>query len=279
MARASDGTDVPVSPLPASSSNMGSPNGSLPDLEGTGYRASTMEEKINEMFVQIAKLPLLMQSVSRFENCVQTLSHSVASYDAKITNIEKMSSSLAARVTTLETNATTVSSGSGSARSWNILGHSGGSTATESLGYHGPGSSDENRNTRRRLDPSSSPADEHARSAVLLRFPCEQYHTGITRWINTLLEQSNMPADNRPVTSHCEAGSMSVRLVFESRAKCQDFARYKDYGITNEIDSPFCSVKTTITVRQSKSIEERAGASMLLADALWFSPKGECSPF
>ena len=37
MARASDGTDVPVSPLPASSSNMGSPNGPLPDLRGTGY--------------------------------------------------------------------------------------------------------------------------------------------------------------------------------------------------------------------------------------------------
>ena len=32
MARASDGTDVPASPLPVSSSNMGSPNGSLPDL-------------------------------------------------------------------------------------------------------------------------------------------------------------------------------------------------------------------------------------------------------
>ena len=43
MARASDGTDVLVSPLLASSSNMGSPNVSLPDLEGTGYRASTME--------------------------------------------------------------------------------------------------------------------------------------------------------------------------------------------------------------------------------------------
>ena len=56
MARASDGTDVPVSPVPASSSNMGSPDGSLPDLAGTGYRASTMEEKINEMFIQMAKL-------------------------------------------------------------------------------------------------------------------------------------------------------------------------------------------------------------------------------
>ena len=38
------------------------------------------------MFVQVAKLPLLIQSVSRFENCVQTLSQTVASYDAKITN-------------------------------------------------------------------------------------------------------------------------------------------------------------------------------------------------
>ena len=96
FARASDGTDVPVSPLTASSSNMGSPNGSLPDLEGTGYRASTMEEKIHEMVAQVAKLPLLIQSVSRFENCVQTLSQTVASYDAKITNIEQMVSSFAA---------------------------------------------------------------------------------------------------------------------------------------------------------------------------------------
>ena len=53
------------------------PDGPLPDLEGTGYRASTMEEKINEMFVHI-----------------------------------QMVSSLAARFTTLETNAMSVSSGS-----------------------------------------------------------------------------------------------------------------------------------------------------------------------
>ena len=86
-----------------------------------------MEEKINEMFVQIAKLPLLVQSISRFENCAQTLSQTVASYDAEIKSIEQKVSSLAALVTTLETNATSVSSGSGSARSWNILGHSDGS--------------------------------------------------------------------------------------------------------------------------------------------------------
>ena len=154
---------------------MGSPHGSFPDLDGTGYHASTIEEKINKIFVQIAKLPLLMQRISRFEHCVQTVSQTVASYDAKIANIEQMVSSLVSRVTALETNATSVSSRSGLVRFWNILGHSDGSKATGFLGSHGPGSSDDNRNIRRRFDFSLSPADEHARSAVLLRFPCEQF--------------------------------------------------------------------------------------------------------
>ena len=101
MARASDGTDVPVSPFPASSSNIGSLSGSLPDFEGTGIRPSAMEWKIKGMFVQVAKLPLRTQSVSRFEICVQTLAQTVASYDAKITNMERIVSSLAARVSTL----------------------------------------------------------------------------------------------------------------------------------------------------------------------------------
>ena len=124
--------------------------------------------------------------------------------------------------------------------SWNLLGHSDGSTATGSLGSHGPGSSDDNR--RRGLDTFSSPEDEHARSAVLLRFPCEQYHTGITNWINNLWETSNIPACNKLV---CKTGSLSVRLVFETRAKCQDFM------------TPFCNVTTNIAVHQSKSLEDR----------------------
>ena len=53
-------------------------------LSWTGFRACTMEEKINEIFTQIEKLPLLMQSVSRFENCVQTLLQTVASNDATL---------------------------------------------------------------------------------------------------------------------------------------------------------------------------------------------------
>ena len=113
--------------------------------------------------------------------------------------------------------AASVSSGSGSARSWTLLGHSDGSTATGSLVSHGLGSSDDNRNTRRRLDTFSSSEDEQARSAILLLFPCEQYRKGFTKWINSLWEDSNMPAFNKPVRIHCKAGSVSVRLVLKHK--------------------------------------------------------------
>ena len=114
-------------------------------------------------------------------------------------------------------------SGSGSASSWNLLGHGDGSTATESLGSHGPGSSDDNRNTRRRLDTFSSPEGEHARSAVLLRFPCEQYHGGVSTWLGKFLATTNASAFSKPTRIHCKTGSLPARFVFETRAKCQDF--------------------------------------------------------
>ena len=208
MSRVSDGTNVPIPPARAYSSNFGSLHGSGSDLDGMGTRlGSTTDEKLDAL-------------LSKFVH-----------FEAQIAQIL------------------------GSARSWPSLEQVDGSTAA---GFHGPGSSSDPRNTRRRLDDSSNPDDQHARSAVLLRFPCEQHHKGVTKWTNNLCEEYNMPADNRPVTIHCKAGSMLVRLVFETRAKCQDFvARYKDDGIPCEIDSPFCGVKTTIAVRQSRSIEDR----------------------
>ena len=87
--------------------------------------------------------------------------------------LQRKKRQLTARICQIEVNATSASGGSGSARSWNVLGHSDGSTAAGSLGSHGAGSSDGCRNIRRRLDTFSSPQDEHARSAVLFGFPCE----------------------------------------------------------------------------------------------------------
>ena len=124
MARVGDGSNVPIAPLPASSSKIGFPHGSFPDLEKTGFRASAMEEKINEIYLQ---LPLFMQNAARIENCV-------AAQTTKITNIEQIVSSLVARVTSLERNAASGSSSPDSARSRNMLGQSNGSTATGSLG-------------------------------------------------------------------------------------------------------------------------------------------------
>ena len=99
MARVSDGTNVPISHAPASSSNMGSPDGALPDLEATGFRANTMEEQIKELYLQ---LPRSMQNAARIENCVQTLAQTVAAQTGKIARIEHVVGSLVARVTSLE---------------------------------------------------------------------------------------------------------------------------------------------------------------------------------
>ena len=73
MERVSDVTNVPISLAPASSSNLGSPNGSLPDLEGVGgHPTSTMEEKFEARlterlaqfevhFAALASIPMLVQ--------------------------------------------------------------------------------------------------------------------------------------------------------------------------------------------------------------------------
>ena len=164
MASVGDGTDVPISPLPATSSNFGSHNGSAPDLERTSIRRSTMEDKINEMFLQFAELPLPLQSVSRFGNRVQTLSQTVATCCAKLANAEQIVSSPRSLSCCTGNNFSFRLKRLRLAKllefTW---------TETGSLGSHGPGSFDDNRNTRRRLDSSSSPEDEHARSVFLAR--------------------------------------------------------------------------------------------------------------
>ena len=139
-----------------------------------------------------------------------------------------------------------------------------GSTAA---GSHGAGSSDDNRNTRRRFDSFSNPDDENARSAVLLRFPCEQCDAGVSARLKKSLTTANVPTANMPVRIHCKTGTASARLVFETRTKCQDFvARFKDDGLPNTVDSTFCSTRATIIVRQSKSPEDREiGRSFLTA--------------
>ena len=154
--------------------------GSSLDLERTGNPLQHMRDNVNEMSLQLAQMPLFLQSVSRFENCVHMLSQSMAAIRTKVTNMQQVVGGLAARVAALEASAVSASSVSGSlSGSCPLPGEIDGSTAT---GCRDPGSSEEGRNTRCRLDKDTSPDDENALSAVLLRFPCEQCLPGMHAW-------------------------------------------------------------------------------------------------
>ena len=125
---------MPISPAPASSSNLESPIGSLPDLEGVGGHLTSTQSQFEVHFAALASIPMPVQGFSRFENSIVSRTQLVASFINKISNIEQSVDGLAARVAALEAGAASVSSSSGSARSWNVLEHSDGSPATRTLG-------------------------------------------------------------------------------------------------------------------------------------------------
>ena len=94
-------------------------------------------------------------------------------------------------------------------------------------GSHDPGSSEEGRNTRRRLDKFSCPDDENARSPVLLRFLCEQCHAGVSACLKKTLATVFLPD-----RIHCKTGTTSAPLVLNTRARCEEFvARFRDDGL------------------------------------------------
>ena len=104
----------------------------------------------------------------------------------------------------------------------------------------------------------SNPDDEIARSAFPLQSPCEQCHTGVSAWLQKFLATTNVPTPKMPVRVPCKTGFTSARLVFETRAKCQDFVtRLKDDGLPYAVGYPFCNTSATILVRQSNSPEDR----------------------
>ena len=83
-------------------------------------------------------------------------------------------------------------------------------------------------------------------------------------WINNMWENQTFQSFINQSEFIAKQDPYTARLAFETGAKCQDFvARYKDDGIPCEIDSPFCCAKTTMTVRQAKSFEDRRSESNL----------------
>ena len=244
--------------MQVTSSNFGSPNGLVPT--SMVWAPALGVQRMKSSMLSSRNLYTLKRRSRRFfllrTGCPEWIR--ISQKHLEIWRLEQNFNALATRMYKFETGAASGSSGPGSARSWNLLGHSDGSTATGSLGSHGLGSSDDNRIARHALDTFSSLEDEHARSAVLLRFPCEQYHAEVSVWLDRVWSTANIPAFNRPIRIHCKTGPLSAGLVFETRAKCQDsVARYKEDGVSHAVDSPFCQSRTNITVRQSKSLEDR----------------------
>ena len=150
MAKVDDGSDARVSPMLGTSSNYGSPHGSGPDLDGMGRRS------INAQFNELRECLLpLARGFADFDKQVKSICEAVGIVTSRITSVEQTVNapcakvalfaameedfiSLTARTCQIEANATFASSRSGSASSWHVLRHSGGSTATLSLWSHGP---------------------------------------------------------------------------------------------------------------------------------------------
>ena len=90
------------------------------------------------------------------------ITKTLGNFATRLAEMEQNFSTLTARLCKVETHAASA----GSVRSRPTLEQVDGSTAA---GSHGPESSYDNRNTRRRLHTSSSTEDEQSRSAVLFR--------------------------------------------------------------------------------------------------------------
>ena len=81
---------------------------------------------------QISKITSRITSVEQTVDAFSAKMALFAAMEQNVSNLTENVNSLTARMCKIETNATSVSSGSDSARSWNILGRSKGSTATGS---------------------------------------------------------------------------------------------------------------------------------------------------
>ena len=122
----------------------------------------------------------------------------------RLAEMEQNFSALTARTCKFETFVASASNFARLARS----GEQGdGSTAA---GSHDPWSFDDNRNTRRRLDTFSSPEDKHARSAVLLRFPCEQY---TLEFLTRSIASWKSPTYQPTTADSCSRRELNVKIL------------------------------------------------------------------
>ena len=142
---------------------MGLSDGSAPDLVRMGARSSTLEDKVNEI------LSRSRCSHRAFPNLTVTSGRSPTLWVSLQPELQELS----------KTSALSLPASSQSRLepllhqvSLDLVRNLGLCLVAPATGSRDPGSIDENKSTRRKLD--TSPDDENLRSAVLLRFPCAQ---------------------------------------------------------------------------------------------------------
>ena len=93
MTSVDDGSDVPISLVPGTSSNYGSPNGSDPDFDGMGHRS------IDDQFKELRDILLpLARGFAEFENHSKILSEAVGMVTSRITCVEQTVNALSAKM-------------------------------------------------------------------------------------------------------------------------------------------------------------------------------------
>ena len=173
-------------------------NGSLPDLDGTGFRACTME-KINEIFTQIAKFHYSCRvypgskSVSRRSprqwlhilQKSQILNKSSAAIQPVLPHWKRMQ--LLSPVVPARQDPGTFL--------YMV-------TALQPLGSLGPTAEGHLMTVEIRgvdLIPSQAPKMNKRDVPFYYGSFCEQCHKVITKWIDNIWEESNMPAFKKPI--------------------------------------------------------------------------------
>ena len=152
-------TSVPGSPLQALSSIFGFLTVLLLISKEWALAGSTADEKLDAILshfeAQLAQIPDLSNWMSRMESHV---TNALGGFAAGLTEMEHVFSALTASMCKVETGVTSASRVSRShSGSFPVPGQNDGSTAT---GSRDPGSSEEGRNTRRRLHKDTSPDDD-----------------------------------------------------------------------------------------------------------------------
>ena len=201
-------------------------------------------------FASLASMPMLVQGFSRLENSTLSLTQSVASITNKISNIEQSVDGVAARVAALEAGAASVSSGCDSARYRNVLGHSDGSTAQDHLMTTETQDADLMLHQTPLMNMREVPScyGSHVNSTTLqLRSGSILFGKGPTYLPTKNLSQ--FIARQVP----CRPGLYSKQ---EPNLKTL-LPDIKMMVSPMKLTVPFCCVKTTITVRQAKSLEDR----------------------